>query len=301
MGRPALAGRPRLGDRVRVAAERVLETFARADAAPVRPRLGGMARPNGVVVSSERFWAFASTTGELHEGMLAPLPARASRIPLVRGLAQLAAALRPLARGAGVARGRERALLLAAIVAPLVLLPLLPAALELPATLALGVALVAWLMRGRTLRLHGAEHRAIAAAERGLLVATWDGRAQPTRFAARCGTNFAALALPVTVVVERAWPFGGAPALAGAAVVLLSLGATMEVWRAAQHPSGLLRGLLLPGLALQRLTTREPALDDTRVALRAAASVLRRELGNEGQASDAAIQFQFSRCRRPVQ
>jgi uncharacterized protein YqhQ len=31
---------------------------------------------------------------------------------------------------------------------------------------------------------------------------------------------------------------------------------------------------MLPGLALQRLTTREPALEDTRVALRALAAVL---------------------------
>jgi uncharacterized protein YqhQ len=41
----------------------------------------------------------------------------------------------------------------------------------------------------------------------------------------------------------------------------------------------LTRVLLLPGLALQRLTTREPALDDTRVALSAVEAVLRRELG----------------------
>jgi uncharacterized protein YqhQ len=35
---------------------------------------------------------------------------------------------------------------------------------------------------------------------------------------------------------------------------------------------------LLPGLALQRLTTREPRADETQVALRAVAAVLRREL-----------------------
>ena len=36
--------------------------------------------------------------------------------------------------------------------------------------------------------------------------------------------------------------------------------------------------LLLPGLALQRLTTREPDLEETRLALVATAAVLRREL-----------------------
>ena len=53
----------------------------------------------------------------------------------------------------------------------------------------------------------------------------------------------------------------------------------MELWRAVQESSR--RGahlLLLPGLALQRATTREPHVDETRVALRAVASVLRREL-----------------------
>ena len=68
------------------------------------------------------------------------------------------------------------------------------------------------------------------------------------------------------------------PTVTGALVAVVSIGVTMELWKAVQHPSGLLRGLLLPGLALQRLTTREPELADTRVALRAVASVLRREL-----------------------
>jgi uncharacterized protein YqhQ len=39
------------------------------------------------------------------------------------------------------------------------------------------------------------------------------------------------------------------------------------------------RVFLLPGLALQRLTTREPDLAETRIALTAVASVVRRELG----------------------
>jgi uncharacterized protein YqhQ len=39
------------------------------------------------------------------------------------------------------------------------------------------------------------------------------------------------------------------------------------------------RVFLLPGLALQRLTTREPRLDETRLALTAVASVVQRELG----------------------
>jgi uncharacterized protein YqhQ len=255
----------------------VANLLARADRAPSLPRLGGMARPNGVVIVSERHWAFATNTGELHEGEMPIRRSAASRIPLVRGLLQLAASMAPLARGRGVARGRERLVLLCALLAPLAFVAL-PSRLELVAGIATTALIIAWLFRGRTLRLHGAEHRAIAAAEAGSLAAAWEGDARPSRFSPRCGTNFAALAIPVTALFDRVAPSVLAPALTGALVAVVSIGVTMELWKAVQHPSGLLRGLLLPGLALQRLTTREPELADTRVALRAVASVLSREL-----------------------
>ncbi|HEX4929890.1 MAG TPA: DUF1385 domain-containing protein, partial [Gaiellaceae bacterium] len=154
----------------------------------------------------------------------------------------------------------------------------LPSRLELPAGILATALIILWLFRGRTLRLHGAEHRAIAAAEARSLTAAWNGDARPSRFSPRCGTNFAALAIPVTTVFDRLAPSIAAPALTGAVVAVVSIGVTMELWKAVQHPSGLFRGFLLPGLALQRLTTREPELADTQVALRAVASVLRREL-----------------------
>ena len=100
----------------------------------------------------------------------------------------------------------------------------------------------------------------------------------PSRFARRCGTNFAALAIPVTLLAERAFPVD-IVLLTPLAVILVSLGLTMELWVAVQSSRGRLADIaLLPGLALQRLTTREPSLDETRVALTAVASVLRREL-----------------------
>jgi uncharacterized protein YqhQ len=104
------------------------------------------------------------------------------------------------------------------------------------------------------------------------------GAATPTRFATRCGTNFAALVLPVGLLLGRFWRF--APTVyASAAVVVLSLALTMELWLALERSSRrVARVFLLPGLGLQRLTTREPALAETRVALRAVASVLEREL-----------------------
>jgi hypothetical protein len=252
------------------------ELLGRADGLTALPRLGGMARPNGVVIVSERFWAFAGIDGSLREGTMLQPPELLHRLPFARGLVRLAASLAPLFRRTGVARPRERLVLVAALVAP-ALLFFVPAPWSTIAGVTVVVALLASILRGRTLRLHGAEHRAIAACEERRLTATWQGVAAPSRFSPRCGTNFAALAVPVTLLADRTplpvtfWsPF---------VVLVLSLAVTMELWRVVQSSTrGIWRFLLLPGLALQRLTTREPAHDDTQVALRAVASVLSREL-----------------------
>ena len=253
--------------------------FARADSTAL-PALGGMARPDGVVIASERFFAFAGRDGSLLEGEMPTVPAFARRIPLLRGIARLGMSVSPLLRRGGVAGQLERLVLLVVVLAPIAFV-FLPSRAALVAGIAMSVGLVAWLMRGRTLYLHGAEHRAIAAAEAGLLGRTWDGEARPSRFSLRCGTNFVALALPVSLLADRLWPF--TPALWTPVVVaVLSLGLTMELWRVVQDSSlTAARAFLVPGLALQRLTTREPTIEETRVALTALASVVRRELDRQ--------------------
>jgi uncharacterized protein YqhQ len=257
--------------------DRVLELLARADSSAELPRLGGMARADGVVIASERFWAFASRDGGLREGPMPAPPNAVRRVPLLRGLVRLFSALAPLFRGAGVAGRRERLLLVALLLAPLSLV-FLPQSASLPLGVGTAAALLAWMLRGRTLFLHGAEHRAIAAAEEHRLVATWNAETRPSRFAPRCGTNFAALVVPVSVLFDRLWPLS--PALyTPFAVTLLSLALTMELWQLVQTSrTRAARAFLLPGLALQRLTTREPSDDETRLALTAVAAVLRREL-----------------------
>src|SRR4029077_9250123 len=94
------------------------ELLHRADAARAVPRLGGMARPNGVVIVSERYWAFADRDGNVREGTMPSLPEWLPRIPLARGLARLGLSLAPLFRRSGVAGRRERPLLAAALIAP---------------------------------------------------------------------------------------------------------------------------------------------------------------------------------------
>jgi uncharacterized protein DUF1385 len=250
--------------------------FDRADSTPL-PALGGMARPDGVVIASERYFAFANRDGSVLEGDMPALPAFLRRVPLARGLARLGMSVSPLLRRDGVAGNTERLVLTAVFLAPIGFV-FISGTLSLVLGFAMTIALLAWIMRGRTLYLHGAEHRAIAAAEQGQLGVTWEDEVRPSRFSLRCGTNFVALVLPVTLLADRLWPF--APALWTPVVLaVLSLGLTMELWRVVQSSNGsMARIFLYPGLGLQRLTTREPTIDETRLALTAVASVLRREL-----------------------
>ena len=235
-----------------------------------------MARADGVVIVSERFWAFAGVDGTLREGVMPRSTCALRHVPLVRGLVRLSASLTPLFRGAGVARRRERLFLVAAVLAPLLLI-FVPHTVGLYVGLVSTAALIGWMLRGRTLFLHGAEHRAIAAAETRSLRGTWEDLAHPSRYSLRCGTNFAALLLPVAILGQRFWPWPTA-ALTPLVVTVLSLAVSMELWQIVQSSSRrFARALLLPGLGLQRVTTREPRLEETRVALRAVASVLRRE------------------------
>jgi uncharacterized protein YqhQ len=255
----------------------VIALLRRADETADLPRLGGMARADGVVIASERFWAFARRDGSIQEGTMPSPPALTRRIPLVRGLLRLGLALAPLFRGKNVARPRERLFLAAAVVVPFSLV-LVPQSAAVPIAIGLAALLVAWMLRGRTLFLHGAEHRAIAAAESGSLVAAWGGVVRPSRFSPRCGTNFAALVLPVSVGADHLWPLPVA-AYTPFVVTLISLALTMELWQLVQASRHrVARVFLIPGLTLQRLTTREPSVDETQVALTAVASVLRREL-----------------------
>jgi hypothetical protein len=277
VGRPALSVERLRGDTPPMGEAAVLDQLARADSAFRLPRLGGMARPNGVVVVSERFWAFAGTDGTVREGSMPAPASRSRRLPLLRGLARLAASVTPLFRGGGVARKRERVFLLVAMLLPFGLV-FAPPVVGNVGGVAITLVLLAWLFRGRTLFLHGAEHRAIAATEFRSLVSTWNGEAKPSRISKRCGTNFAALALPVTLLFDRLFPVDIA-FVTPVVVAALSLGLTMELWQAVQASSRRSASVFLaPGLALQRVTTREPSLDETRVALTAVASVLRREL-----------------------
>lgn len=132
----------------------------------------------------------------------------------------------------------------------------------------------------RVFQYHAAEHKAINAYEA-------DEELEPERVQrfsllhVRCGTAFL---LYVMVIAIFVFAFFGRPAwywLIVTRILLLPViaGLAYEVIRfAGRHPRNpALRTLLAPGLWLQRLTTREPTLDQIEVSIRALKEVLRLE------------------------
>jgi uncharacterized protein YqhQ len=134
----------------------------------------------------------------------------------------------------------------------------------------------------RVFQYHAAEHKAINAFEA-------DGELTPEnvqKFSLihpRCGTAFLLWVMVIGIFV---FAFVGQPAwywLITSRILLLPViaGIAYELIRfAGKHQSNLvLTTLLAPGLWLQRLTTRQPTLDQIEVSIRALQEVLRREGG----------------------
>lgn len=137
----------------------------------------------------------------------------------------------------------------------------------------------------RVFAYHGAEHKTIAAYEQGepLEVERID---RYSTLHVRCGTNFLLLVMIVTILVFAAfgdpglwWRIGSriiaVPLIAGIAFELLRLGARFP-------DAPLVRILMAPGLALQRITTKPPTPDQIEVAVASLREVLRREEAGRG-------------------
>lgn len=124
----------------------------------------------------------------------------------------------------------------------------------------------------RVFQYHGAEHKSIFAFEAGIAL-TVENVKQFSRLHPRCGTSFLLIVMLVSIVVfsliPKLWPFY---LKAGSRIVLLPViaGLSYELLKlSAKHEkSRLVRLLIAPGLALQRLTTREPDDGQLEVAIR---------------------------------
>jgi uncharacterized protein YqhQ len=134
----------------------------------------------------------------------------------------------------------------------------------------------------RVFQYHGAEHKAINALEAGEEL-TPERVQRHSLIHPRCGTAFL---LWVMVIAIFVFAFVGQPVwywLIASRILLLPViaGIAYELIRFAGKRAGnrVLMTLLAPGLWLQRLTTREPTLDQIEVSIRALKEVLRLEGG----------------------
>ncbi len=143
----------------------------------------------------------------------------------------------------------------------------------------------------RVFQYHAAEHKAINAYEAGAPL-TPDEVQRHSLIHVRCGTAFLLWVMVIAILVFSAlgeivghidWYWlvlsriVALPLIAGLAYEVIRLAARYERFR-------LVRWVLAPGLWLQRLTTREPTLDQVAVSIRALERVLAAE---KRSASDA--------------
>jgi uncharacterized protein YqhQ len=140
----------------------------------------------------------------------------------------------------------------------------------------------------RVFQYHAAEHKAINAYEAGDEL-TPENVQRHSQIHVRCGTAFL---LWVMVIAIFVFAFFGRPdwwllIITRIALLPVIAGLAYELIRfAGKHADKTwLRALLAPGLWLQRLTTRQPSLDQLEVSINALQEVLRREglAGNRGE------------------
>jgi uncharacterized protein YqhQ len=142
----------------------------------------------------------------------------------------------------------------------------------------------------RVFQYHGAEHKTINALEAGVEL-TPERVQKFSLIHPRCGTAFLLWVMVIGIFV---FALVGHPTwywLVVSRIVLLPViaGLAYELIRfAAKHQdSRVLMTLLAPGLWLQRLTTREPTLDQVEVSIRAIEEVRRRESGESRSEQEA--------------
>ncbi len=251
-------------------------------------RIGGQALPDGVLMRTSRAWAIARADGSVVSGSL---PAtRFDNVPVVRVLAGLGPALALGLAGGGRtdANGRRQsrkppwAMIRGIVLAEAAVLALSRVAgaarlsAHLSSVISLGLLLVAVTVfravtPSRQWRYHGAEHKAVAAHERGIPLADLGQVLACPRIHPRCGTN-----LIVWMAVAALW-LGRLPLVIQLPAIVVTLACVAEiVTTASRHTGALLAKLVLtPGELLQRfVTTSEPRLAEQRVACSAISTCL---------------------------
>lgn len=164
----------------------------------------------------------------------------------------------------------------------------------------------------RVFQYHGAEHKSIFTYEQGLPLTVENARAQ-TRFHPRCGTSFLLIVVMVSVVLFAAllsFQISANPAIDNLTKILIKIplmfpvaGLAYEFIKLAGKYCGtsrMARWASLPGMWLQKITTREPTDEQLEVALISIRKTLWRE--RSGVAAPAGIEIYRSAadCDLPV-
>ena len=141
----------------------------------------------------------------------------------------------------------------------------------------------------RVFEYHGAEHKTISCYEAELPL-TPENAQRFSRLHPRCGTSFLLVVMIVAIFVFA--PIGlpawyllvltrilGVPLIAGISFEIIKFAGRNRRKR-------WVRAVMWPGLQLQKLTTREPDLDELAVAIAAMDAVLERETPGEHDADE---------------
>jgi uncharacterized protein YqhQ len=141
----------------------------------------------------------------------------------------------------------------------------------------------------RVFEYHGAEHKVISCYEAGDQMLPERAK-RYSRLHPRCGTSFLLIVMILAIFVFA--PIGlpawwilvltrilGVPVIAGLSFEVIK-------WAGRNRRHRWVQAIMYPGLQLQRLTTREPDLDELAVAIAALQAVLDRETPGELSAAD---------------
>jgi uncharacterized protein YqhQ len=141
----------------------------------------------------------------------------------------------------------------------------------------------------RVFEYHGAEHKTISCFEAGLPLTPENAR-RFSRLHPRCGTSFLLIVMIVAIFLFApiglpAWYWLVLSRILG---VPLIAGISFEIIKFAgrNRRKRWVRAVMWPGLMLQKLTTREPDLEELAVAIAAMEAVLAVETPGERSAAD---------------
>jgi uncharacterized protein YqhQ len=143
----------------------------------------------------------------------------------------------------------------------------------------------------RVFQYHGAEHKVVHTWEAGEELTVANARVK-SPLHPRCGTSFLLFVMVVSIVVFSIYKFQAFWAIFLSRVVLIPIiaGLSYELIRlsAPRCGRGFFRLIVLPGLTLQRLTTKQPSDDQLEVAIDALKQALEVDRDQTRQSKAAA-------------